>query len=603
MDDDCEVVGVTTCSTDDDYKGAGATSSAEDDCEVVSVTAGDPFVFHPLHPFAKQFMCNKRLWITNVKNATVPRAIDILPLGQPCKRTAIKGDGNCFFRAISQVLSGTEDNHETIRAALVSEMRLTNAEYVQESGMDRVGVWATEVEIEALAAMLSTRIYTYYRGRWLRTCRKGMWKGSIYLNNDDCHYEPVLCTKSTCGAVCNRCDRGVRPPIYVDVAQLPEHPGSPGSVVCCSSEKEPRCAHREQVEDVECREQTVLEFVEEAPSNIPDYHGQTGRYQAHPSVEFDDEALGESSVYHEQAQADYNKYLPVDGDERLDPQCNRTVRPWTLLAETWHAFLAYADEGWWGDVCLSTVASCMDLGADGDIAITAALSSDPGIVCSVTVRAFPSMVTHNVVLSGCRFQCDTVPNETFSSPITCVHRIVSTVTRPVILARPNGLNDARPSSAVSTTHSRADRKLPVRLFGAPCRETSDCWLEDLPYQPVSLTRMIEDMRSLTDSPIWFRLAYGEETDCVTPDCIVGNLRQTDPRAGVVVYNLSRNIPGYLFDIVTAERTWFVTFSQHLGYVLTNDGPSMFFRAMDSLMSYVHRYQHVLFVSETELFLD
>lgn len=70
-----------------------------------------------------------------------------------------------------------------------------------------------------------------------------------------------------------------------------------------------------------------------------------------------------------------------------------------------------------------------------------------------------------------------------------------------------------------------------------------------------------------------------------------------------MYNLSRNIPGYLFDIVTAERTWFVTFSQHLGYVLTNDGPSMFFRAMDSLMSYVQRYQHVSFVSETELFLD
>lgn len=78
MDADCEVVGVTTCSTMDDYEGAGATSSAEDKCEVVSVTAADPFVFHPLHPFAKQFMCNKKLWITNVKNATVPQAIDIL---------------------------------------------------------------------------------------------------------------------------------------------------------------------------------------------------------------------------------------------------------------------------------------------------------------------------------------------------------------------------------------------------------------------------------------------------------------------------------------------------------------------------------------------
>lgn len=83
MDDDCEVVGVTTYSTDDEYEGAGATCSTEDDCEILSVTAADPFVFHPLHPFAKQFMCNKRLWITNVKLPRYHGPSTYYPLANP----------------------------------------------------------------------------------------------------------------------------------------------------------------------------------------------------------------------------------------------------------------------------------------------------------------------------------------------------------------------------------------------------------------------------------------------------------------------------------------------------------------------------------------
>lgn len=504
--------------------------------EAASVT--DPFIFHPLDLFAKQFICNRRLSIVT-KDATIPEKINkILPLGQPCKCMPVTRDENCFFRAISQVISGTEENHKVIRGALVK--------YAQETGIGTVtGVLATVAEIEALADILATTIYIHNQGRWLRTRHRGVWRGGIYLNNEGCHYEPVLCTKIPPYDVCNTCYRV--PP-----------------------------TRQEQAEYVVC------EFLEEDPV-IPDQS----------PIDFT-HALCESSV--QQAHVNYQRYL-LAGD--VDQQCNGQLASWTSLAATWHAFIAYTDEGWWGDVSVSTVSSFMYLASDGDIAITAPLSSDPGVTCSVTVRAFPSMVTHNIVLVGFRFRCEAFTDETFSSPLSCVHRIVSTVTRPVILARPNNLNHSGP---LWSTPGGADRKLPNTLFGAPCRETSHCWMQDVLDRPISLIRMIEDMKTLTDSRTWFRVPYGEHTDYVTQDCIVANLRQFGPRAGAVVYNLSRNMPGYLFDIVTGGRTWFVTFSQHLGYVLTTNDETnnMFFRAMDSLMSYFDRFQRISFVSEAEL---
>ncbi|XP_029933210.1 uncharacterized protein LOC115377538 [Myripristis murdjan] len=56
-------------------------------------------------------------------------------LGVPCSKERIVTDGNCFFRAISQAVSGSQKHHQ----------------YIEQSRMRRVGSWATEVEIQATA--------------------------------------------------------------------------------------------------------------------------------------------------------------------------------------------------------------------------------------------------------------------------------------------------------------------------------------------------------------------------------------------------------------------------------------------------------------------
>lgn len=44
-------------------------------------------------------------------------------LGPPCQTSVMKGDGNCFFRAISHVISGSEENHRKFRLAVVKYMK------------------------------------------------------------------------------------------------------------------------------------------------------------------------------------------------------------------------------------------------------------------------------------------------------------------------------------------------------------------------------------------------------------------------------------------------------------------------------------------------
>ena len=93
----------------------------------------------------------------------------------------IKGDGNCFFRAISCCVPKSENNHEEIRQATCSfmlenenmfkslqrNMNISMNEYLQRSNTRESGTWATELEIIAVATMLKINIYTYSTGRWL----------------------------------------------------------------------------------------------------------------------------------------------------------------------------------------------------------------------------------------------------------------------------------------------------------------------------------------------------------------------------------------------------------------------------------------------------
>ena len=98
----------------------------------------------------------------------------------------IKGDGNSFFISIAQTLTGSQEDHDKIRLMITSFM-MHNAsklsclldphesmeDYMQQTRMQSLNVWATEVEIIAAATMLHTAICvlapsggTYYK--WLK---------------------------------------------------------------------------------------------------------------------------------------------------------------------------------------------------------------------------------------------------------------------------------------------------------------------------------------------------------------------------------------------------------------------------------------------------
>ena len=81
---------------------------------------------------------------------------------------------------------------------------MTKEEYITSTGMDKDGVWATEVEIFAAARLLETDIYTFIkyndRWKWVRYPQSGILssavnqeKRAIYLvNTGGVHYDVVL---------------------------------------------------------------------------------------------------------------------------------------------------------------------------------------------------------------------------------------------------------------------------------------------------------------------------------------------------------------------------------------------------------------------------
>jgi hypothetical protein len=84
--------------------------------------------------------------------------------------------------------------------------QLSANDYVRKVKMDKLGTWGTDVEIIALATLLSTRITVYHRPPSSET---SIWFNydplvpsdiihdiSIYLNNPTNHFERVMSVKT-----------------------------------------------------------------------------------------------------------------------------------------------------------------------------------------------------------------------------------------------------------------------------------------------------------------------------------------------------------------------------------------------------------------------
>ena len=104
-----------------------------------------------------------------------------IPLTQPKQTHPIGGDGNCMFRSVSYVMTGSQEQHlevhaktlehmETIAPLVLGHIRGRSSamskfssvkEYVQYTKMDKQGTWGTEIELLVLSHLLKTSIYTY----------------------------------------------------------------------------------------------------------------------------------------------------------------------------------------------------------------------------------------------------------------------------------------------------------------------------------------------------------------------------------------------------------------------------------------------------------
>ena len=91
------------------------------------------------------------------------------------KLHSIKGDGNCFFRALSYIMYGTEDRHSSIRAsiALFSELNVEcfkkycTASKVMEHirCMKHQAIFATQMEAHATASCIQRTVYIFTQKR------------------------------------------------------------------------------------------------------------------------------------------------------------------------------------------------------------------------------------------------------------------------------------------------------------------------------------------------------------------------------------------------------------------------------------------------------
>ena len=130
-------------------------------------------------------------------------------------------DGNCLFRSLSYLITGSVRQHMAVRSAILEHMvnighfllgrhipeRFTSVQqYIEETGMDKFGEWGTNIEMSTLAHLLQTTIYSFVErpGYWTVFTPNGVdvtisgyyhvydrTKMSMYINHPRDHFQVV----------------------------------------------------------------------------------------------------------------------------------------------------------------------------------------------------------------------------------------------------------------------------------------------------------------------------------------------------------------------------------------------------------------------------
>ena len=138
-------------------------------CSVVRTEDCETMFFHPVDSEwqkdkVEMLGLKVKTPIPSSNSATVSR------LTVPQHLVSIREDGNCFFRAVSHILTGNQREHKTVRKMIYRFMiendsafsKLANCpNYAESVSMNKDGEWATEIEIFATATMLATDMCVY----------------------------------------------------------------------------------------------------------------------------------------------------------------------------------------------------------------------------------------------------------------------------------------------------------------------------------------------------------------------------------------------------------------------------------------------------------
>ena len=164
----------------------------EPDVVFVADVQGRTLQFNPLCSDVAQGVCKK----LNVKSEKADAvSLQVGGLGVPCKNDQIVADGNCFFRAVSQAVCGTQQHHKKVWSSVFKQLQKnageyesgirmeysSMSEYLSISKIKYVGSWATELEIQAAADFLGVNIFTYNDKRWHCLCAAGTWAKLLWL--------------------------------------------------------------------------------------------------------------------------------------------------------------------------------------------------------------------------------------------------------------------------------------------------------------------------------------------------------------------------------------------------------------------------------------
>jgi len=173
-------------------------SGDDDSIEIVDIQSTSGYTFNPLTIQQRKSICERTEIQYREDDLNLSNFGELMGTRPPKVKT-IKGDGNCFFRAISVGLTGWEVSHIKIRQLVCDHIqtygtytRQTEGKYyVNHNKMKKSGIYATDVEIMAAAQIFGVDIYVYhtYGGtlKWLRfPCRHATGSASsnaIYLDN------------------------------------------------------------------------------------------------------------------------------------------------------------------------------------------------------------------------------------------------------------------------------------------------------------------------------------------------------------------------------------------------------------------------------------